>query len=156
MEGDPFCLIEGMMIAGHAVGATMGYLYVRSEYPHATLNAALDRARRGGPLGAGVLGSGRAFDIEVRMGAGAYICGEETAMLESLEGRRGVVRAKPPLPAIEGLFGAPTVDQQRGDAAPPYPSSWRDGAAVYRRLRRRPRRAGRCRCSWPATCAAAA
>jgi formate dehydrogenase iron-sulfur subunit len=111
MEGDPFLLIEGMTIAGLAVGATMGYIYVRSEYPQAvqTLRAALDIARVAGYLGADVAGSGRAFDLEVRVGAGAYICGEETALLDSLEGKRGVVRAKPPLPALQGLFGQPTL-----------------------------------------------
>ncbi|HJV72117.1 formate dehydrogenase beta subunit [Ideonella sp.] len=111
MEGDPFMLIEGMTIAGLAVGATRGYVYVRSEYPHAiaTLNEAIGIARRAGYLGPDVLGSGRAFELEVRVGAGSYVCGEETALLESIEGRRGVVRAKPPLPAIEGLFGQPTV-----------------------------------------------
>jgi formate dehydrogenase iron-sulfur subunit len=111
MEGDPFVLIEGMTIAGIAVGATKGYLYVRSEYPHAiaTLEAAIDAARRAGCLGASVMGSPFAFDIEVRVGAGAYVCGEETSLLESIEGRRGQVRAKPPLPAHRGLFGCPTV-----------------------------------------------
>ena len=111
MEGDPFVLIEGMTIAGIAVGATKGYIYVRSEYPHAiaTLNQAIALAYDGGRLGADVLGSGEAFDLEVRKAAGAYICGEETALLESLEGKRGIVRAKPPLPAMEGLFGQPTV-----------------------------------------------
>ncbi|MDH0289490.1 NADH-quinone oxidoreductase subunit NuoF [Pseudomonas sp. GD04087] len=111
MEGDPFLLIEGMAIAGLAVGASMGYLYVRSEYPDAivTLNLALTIAREAGYLGDDVCGSGRAFDLEVRVGAGAYICGEETALLESLEGKRGVVRAKPPLPALQGLFGQPTL-----------------------------------------------
>jgi formate dehydrogenase iron-sulfur subunit len=111
IEGDPFTLIEGMAIAGVAVGATKGFVYLRSEYPHAAavLARALAVARDGGLLGAAVLGRGPAFDIELRMGAGAYICGEETALLESLEGRRGVVRAKPPLPALQGLFGQPTV-----------------------------------------------
>ncbi len=111
MESDPYLLLEGMAIAALAVGATFGYLYVRSEYPHAVrvLNAAIECARAEGMLGPDILGSGRAFDIEVRMGAGSYVCGEETAMLESIEGRRGVVRAKPPLPAISGLFGMPTV-----------------------------------------------
>ncbi len=111
MEGDPFVLVEGMAIAGLAVGATKGYVYTRSEYPHAvaTMRAAIELARGAGILGASVLGSGRAFDIEVRMGAGAYVCGEETALLNSLEGKRGVVRAKPPLPALSGLFGKPTV-----------------------------------------------
>jgi formate dehydrogenase iron-sulfur subunit len=111
MEGDPFVLIEGMTIAGIAVGATQGYIYVRSEYPHAiaVLNDAIAAARKGGMLGTGVMGSPHAFDIEVRVGAGAYVCGEETALLDSLEGKRGVVRAKPPLPAHKGLFGKPTV-----------------------------------------------
>ncbi|MCE4069504.1 MULTISPECIES: formate dehydrogenase beta subunit [Pseudomonas] len=111
MEGDPFLLIEGMAIAGLAVGASMGYIYVRSEYPDAivTLNLALRVAREAGYLGDDVCGSGRAFELEVRVGAGAYICGEETALLDSLEGKRGVVRAKPPLPALQGLFGLPTL-----------------------------------------------
>jgi formate dehydrogenase iron-sulfur subunit len=111
MESDPFVLIEGMTIAALAVGASKGYIYVRSEYPHAiaTLNEAIAAACQQGYLGANVLGSGRPFELEVRKGAGAYICGEETALLESLEGKRGIVRAKPPLPAIEGLFGQPTV-----------------------------------------------
>jgi formate dehydrogenase iron-sulfur subunit len=111
MEGDPFMLIEGMTIAGLAVGANKGYIYVRSEYPHAiaNLNHAITSAVKAGFLGANILGSGRGFDLEVRKGAGAYICGEETALLESIEGKRGVVRAKPPLPALSGLFGLPTV-----------------------------------------------
>jgi formate dehydrogenase iron-sulfur subunit len=111
MEGDPFLLIEGMTIAGLSVGASMGYIYVRSEYPDAitSLRAAITAARACGWIGPDVLGSGYAFDIHVRVGAGSYVCGEETAMLESLEGKRGMVRAKPPLPAIEGLFGQPTL-----------------------------------------------
>ncbi|MGB4926264.1 MAG: NADH-ubiquinone oxidoreductase-F iron-sulfur binding region domain-containing protein, partial [Giesbergeria sp.] len=111
MEGDPFMLIEGMGIAALAVGATQGYVYVRSEYPHAiaTLNAAIALAEAGGFLGTNVLGSGKAFHLQVRKGAGSYVCGEETALLESLEGKRGIVRAKPPLPALAGLFGQPTV-----------------------------------------------
>ncbi len=111
MEGDPFVLIEGMTIAALAVGATMGYLYVRSEYPHAIhiLNKAIEIAREAGYLGRDIAGSGKTFELEVRKGAGAYVCGEETALLESLEGRRGIVRSKPPLPAITGLFGKPTV-----------------------------------------------
>ncbi len=111
MEGDPFSLIEGMTIAGIAVGATKGFIYIRSEYPHAyrAMNRAIAAATRGGYLGASVMGSGRAFRLETRLGAGAYICGEETALLDSLEGKRGMVRAKPPLPAIKGLFGKPTV-----------------------------------------------
>ncbi|MGA0587819.1 formate dehydrogenase beta subunit [Dyella sp. KRB-257] len=111
MEGDPFVLIEGMTIAGLAVGATQGYIYLRCEYPHArdALNAAIAAAQAEGFLGNDIRGSGKAFHLEVRMAAGAYICGEETSLLESLEGKRGMVRFKPPLPAIEGLFGQPTV-----------------------------------------------
>jgi formate dehydrogenase iron-sulfur subunit len=111
MEGDPFVLIEGMAIAGIAVGATKGYVYIRSEYPHAaaTMEAAIAAARRGGMLGNRIANSSYVFDIEVRVGAGAYVCGEETSLLDSLEGKRGLVRAKPPLPAHKGLFGRPTV-----------------------------------------------
>jgi len=111
MEGDPFVLIEGMTIAGIAVGATQGYIYVRSEYPHAiaVLRDAIAAAYRGGMLGKRVAGSPHAFELEVRVGAGAYVCGEETALLDSIEGKRGMVRAKPPLPAHKGLFGKPTV-----------------------------------------------
>src|SRR5699024_9764765 len=99
MEGDPFALLEGMTIAGVAVGATRGYIYLRSEYPDAarTLETAIAVARDAGMLGSDVLGSGLSFDIELRMGAGAYIAGEETSLLESLEGKRGQVRFKPPL-----------------------------------------------------------
>lgn len=111
MECDPYMLIEGMVIAGLAVGATQGYIYLRSEYllSQQMLNAAIGRAEAAGYLGENVCGNGRAFHLEVRLGAGAYICGEETALLESLEGKRGLVRSKPPLPAIKGLFGQPTV-----------------------------------------------
>jgi formate dehydrogenase iron-sulfur subunit len=111
MEGDPFVLIEGMTIAGLAVGATQGYIYVRSEYPHsiAILNKAIEAAYKAGYLGVDILQSGKNFELEVRKAAGAYVCGEETALLESLEGKRGIVRSKPPLPAISGLFGKPTV-----------------------------------------------
>jgi formate dehydrogenase iron-sulfur subunit len=111
MEGDPFVLIEGMTIAGIAVGASKGYIYIRSEYPHAVIamNAAIAAAKRAGMLGPRIGGSAHDFDLEVRVGAGAYVCGEETSLLESLEGRRGIVRAKPPLPAHKGLFGKPTV-----------------------------------------------
>jgi formate dehydrogenase iron-sulfur subunit len=111
MEGDPFTLIEGMTIAAHAVGASEGYIYIRSEYPDAiaTVRAAIELARARGWLGRQILGSELSFDLHVRVGAGAYICGEETSMLESLEGKRGQVRAKPPIPALQGLFGRPTV-----------------------------------------------
>ncbi|OIR01415.1 NADP-reducing hydrogenase subunit HndC [mine drainage metagenome] len=125
MEGDPFCLIEGMAIAGLAVGANKGYIYTRSEYPHAiaALNAALQAA--GDWLGD--------FHIEVRKGAGAYVCGEETALLESIEGKRGIVRSKPPLPAISGLFGQPTVINNVITFAS-VPDMLAQGAASYRDL----------------------
>ena len=111
IEGDPFTLIEGMTIAGVAVNATVGYVYLRVEYPEAiaTLNTAIAVAYQAGYLGPNIRGSGKCFDLSVRVAAGAYICGEETAMLESLEGRRGEVRVRPPLPAIKGLFGKPTI-----------------------------------------------
>jgi len=111
MEGDPYALIEGMTIAGIAVGANKGFIYLREEYPHAhaMLNRALSLAEQANYLGDNILGSAHSFDLEVRLGAKSYICGEETALLDSLEGKRGIVRAKPPLPALEGLFGKPTV-----------------------------------------------
>jgi formate dehydrogenase iron-sulfur subunit len=111
MEGDPLCLIEGMTIAAIAVGATQGYIYLRAEYPHShrALNAAIAAAYQARYLGSDVLGSGKRFDLEVRLGAGAYVCGEETSMLQSLEGKRGEVRVRPPLPAINGLFMKPTI-----------------------------------------------
>lgn len=132
MEGDPFALLEGMAIAGIAVGASQGFIYLRSEYPHAhrALTAACEIARLRGWLGEDVLGSGHAFDVTIRLGAGSYVCGEETAMLESLEGKRGVVRAKPPLPALRGLFGKPTViNNVLTIAAVPYVLA--HGAAAY-------------------------
>ena len=133
MEGDPFCLIEGMAIAGIATGATKGYIYIRSEYPHAiaAMREAVNRARRYGLLGAQVLGSPFAFDMAVRVGAGAYVCGEETALLDSLEGKRGQVRAKPPLPAHVGLFGKPTVINNVISLAS-VPFILAEGGAVYR------------------------
>ena len=111
MEGDPYMLVEGMAIAGVAVGATEGYVYIRSEYPDAVavMTDAVQRATAAGWLGHDIQGSGKAFHLHIRKAAGAYVCGEETAMLESLEGKRGIVRAKPPLPALSGLFGQPTV-----------------------------------------------
>jgi formate dehydrogenase iron-sulfur subunit len=111
MEGDPFVLIEGMTIAGVAVGATQGYIYLRVEYPlaHQALNTAIAKAYEANYLGDNIQGSGKSFHLEVRLGAGAYVCGEETALMESLEGKRGLVRFKPPLPAVKGLFGQPTV-----------------------------------------------
>jgi len=133
MEGDPFELIEGMTIAGIAVGATQGYIYVRSEYPHAiaTLNQAIAVAYANGYLGESILGSGKTFHLEVRKAAGAYVCGEETAMLESIEGKRGMVRFKPPLPAIAGLFGKPTVINNVLSLAT-VPVILEKGAAFYR------------------------
>ncbi len=132
MEGDPFVLLEGMTIAAYAVGATEGYLYIRSEYPDAvaTIRRAVDLAYQQGWLGEDILGSGLRFDVRVRVGAGAYICGEETSMLESLEGKRGMVRAKPPLPAITGLFGKPTVVNNVLTLAS-VPAILADGAGVY-------------------------
>lgn len=111
IEADPFTLIEGMVIAGIAVGATKGFIYLRSEYPTAIiiLNKAILIARDAGMLGKNVLGSSFEFDLQIREGSGSYVCGEETAMLESIEGKRGVIRAKPPLPAVAGLFGKPTI-----------------------------------------------
>lgn len=111
MECDPFMLIEGIIIAGLAVGANQGYIYLRSEYPIADeiLQQAIKIANEAGYLGNNICGSGKSFNLEVRLGAEAYICGEETALLESLEGKRGMVRFKPPLPALEGLFGKPTI-----------------------------------------------
>ncbi|MCX6430606.1 MAG: formate dehydrogenase [Actinobacteria bacterium] len=134
MEGDPFTLLEGMTIAGLTVGADEGVIYVRSEYPDAirTLERAIVIARNYGWLGKNVLSSGRAFDIRIRSGAGSYVCGEETAMLESIEGKRGVVRSKPPLPAIEGLFGKPTVINNVLTLAS-VPMILADGASEYQR-----------------------
>jgi formate dehydrogenase iron-sulfur subunit len=111
LEGDPFTLIEGMTIAAYAVGATHGFVYIRSEYLDAVaaMRRAIAAARERGWLGPDILGSGLSFELDVRVGAGSYICGEETAMLDSLEGKRGMVRPKPPLPALSGLFGRPTV-----------------------------------------------
>jgi formate dehydrogenase iron-sulfur subunit len=111
MEGDPFALLEGMSICAVAVGAQHGVVYVRAEYPRAydALQHAVLEACNGGFLGEDIMGSGFTFDVEVRRGAGAYVCGEETALLESLEGKRGMVRPKPPYPAVAGLFGKPTV-----------------------------------------------
>ncbi len=133
MEGDPFVLIEGMAIAGLATGATKGFVYIRSEYPHAiaAMTEAVEIAGRAGVLGPSVLGSGKAFEIEIRTGAGAYVCGEETALLNSLEGKRGIVRAKPPLPAHKGLFDCPTVINNVISLAS-VPVIMDKGAAYYR------------------------
>ena len=123
MEGDPFTLIEGMAIAALAVGATKGFIYIRSEYP-----AAISQLNRAIEIAAPKLGN---FELKVRSGAGSYVCGEETAMLESLEGKRGVVRAKPPLPALEGLFGKPTVINNVLTLAS-VPEILASGAAAYK------------------------
>ncbi|NUS51232.1 MAG: formate dehydrogenase [Nocardioidaceae bacterium] len=135
LEGDPFTLVEGMLIAAHAVGATVGYVYLRSEYPAAaeTFRTAIEIAYSHGLLGQSVLGSDLSFDLHLRIGAGAYICGEETSMLESLEGRRGEIRAKPPIPAVSGLFGRPTVVNNVITLAT-VPMVLADGAATYAAL----------------------
>ena len=133
MEGDPLMLIEGMTIAGVATGATKGFVYIRSEYPDAiaTMKVAITAAVAAKWLGHNIQGTDKSFDLEVRRGAGAYICGEETAMLESLEGRRGMVRPKPPIPALEGLFGKPTViNNVLSFAAVPYILA--EGGAAYK------------------------
>lgn len=132
MEGDPYALIEGMTIAALCVGAQRGYIYVRSEYPRAiaTLQAAVGHARAVGYLGSDVMGSGQAFELEIRQGAGAYICGEESALLESIEGKRGQVRARPPLPASHGLFGRPTLVHNVLSLAS-IPIIARDGGAAF-------------------------
>ncbi len=133
IEGDPFTLIEGMVIAGIAVGAKKGFIYIRSEYPAASAKfaAAVEIAREFGLLGGNILGSEYEFDIKIRVGGGSYVCGEETAMLESIEGKRGVVRSKPPLPAISGLFGKPTVINNVLTFAS-VPAILADGAASYK------------------------
>jgi formate dehydrogenase iron-sulfur subunit len=135
MEGDPYTLIEGMVIAALATGTTKGFIYLRSEYPHAiaTLRSALAEAAKAGYLGPDIAGSGRALELEIRVGAGSYICGEETSMLESLEGKRGMVRAKPPIPALKGLFGRPTlVNNVLTFAAVPWILA--NGGAAYKAL----------------------
>ncbi len=135
MEGDPFTLIEGMTIAGIAVGATRGFIYIRSEYPHAitAMNTAIAKAQEKGFLGDNVDGSGKEFHLDVRVGAGSYVCGEETAMLESLEGKRGTVRPKPPIPALVGLFGKPTIINNVMTLAA-VPMIMAQGAAAYQAL----------------------
>ncbi|MGB3595191.1 MAG: formate dehydrogenase, partial [Ornithinimicrobium sp.] len=134
-EGDPFTLIEAMVITAWAVGASEGFVYVRSEYPDAisTLRRAIDIAYAHGYLGEDIQGSGLSFSLDVRVGAGAYICGEETSMLDSLEGKRGEVRAKPPIPALTGLFGKPTVVNNLLSFAA-VPMILADGAAAYAAL----------------------
>ena len=112
LEGDPHCIIEAMAIAGYAIGATKGFVYVRAEYPIAVrrLQIAIDEAREAGLLGKDIFGSGFDFDMEIRLGAGAFVCGEETALMTSIEGNRGEPRPRPPYPAVKGLFGCPTVE----------------------------------------------
>ncbi len=111
LESDPFCIIEGMIIAGFAIGAKKGYFYVRAEYPLAVerITFALEECRRLGLLGKNILGSGFDYDLEIRLGAGAFVCGEETALIHSIEGERGQPRPRPPFPAVRGLFGKPTI-----------------------------------------------
>ncbi|MHB9037625.1 MAG: SLBB domain-containing protein, partial [Armatimonadota bacterium] len=111
IEGDPFCLLEGMTIGGYAIGATQGFIYVRAEYPLAIkrLNYAIEEARKRGLLGKNIFGTDFSFDIDIRLGAGAYVCGEETALIASIEGRRGMPRPRPPYPAESGLWGFPTL-----------------------------------------------
>ncbi|MBQ8793776.1 MAG: NAD(P)H-dependent oxidoreductase subunit E, partial [Clostridia bacterium] len=112
LEGDPHCIIEAMAIAGYAVGATKGYVYVRAEYPIAVarLQKALDQANEYGLLGKDIFGSGFDFDLQIRLGAGAFVCGEETALMTSIEGNRGEPRPRPPFPAVKGLYNSPTVE----------------------------------------------
>jgi NADH-quinone oxidoreductase subunit F len=135
MEGDPFSVLEGMAIAGYAIGAEHGYIYVRGEYPRAQeiLTRAIEAARTAGYLGQGILGSGFNFEIELRSGAGAYICGEETALFESIEGKRGFPRIKPPFPTTHGLFGKPTVINNVETLCT---AAWiiRNGADAYRSI----------------------
>ena len=157
MEGDPFALIEGMAIAGIAVGATKGFVYIRSEYPHAfrQMNRAIEIAREKGLLGTNVLGSKHIFDMETRLGAGAYICGEETSLLESLEGKRGQIRPKPPLPGDRRPVRQADRGQQPDLARLACPSSWPRGPTTTR-TSAWAARAGRCRSSSPATSSRAA
>ncbi len=135
MEGDPYAILEGMLIAGYAIGAHKGFLYIRGEYPRAQgiLAKAIQNARAGGYLGDDILGSGFSFEIEVRSGAGAYICGEETALFESIEGKRGYPRLKPPFPTTDGLFGQPTVINNIETLCA---AAWilKNGAAKYRSI----------------------
>ena len=135
MEEDPHRTIEGMIIAAHAVGASRGYIYVRGEYPHAfkVMSEAVAEARQAGAIGGNIFGSGLDFDIEMRLGAGAYICGEETALLESIEGKRGLPRIKPPFPTTHGLFGKPTVINNV-ETFCNVPLIVERGAAEYRKL----------------------
>ena len=135
MEEDPHRIIEGMIIAAYAVGASQGYIYVRGEYPYAfkVMSEAVAEARQAGAIGENIFGSGLDFDIEMRLGAGAYICGEETALLESIEGKRGLPRIKPPFPTTHGLFGKPTVINNV-ETFCNVPLIVERGAAEYRKL----------------------
>ena len=135
MEDDPQRLLEGLIIAGYAVGAQQGYIFVRGEYPqaYATLEHAIAEARKAGYLGKAILGSGFDFDIELRLGAGAYICGEETALFEAIEGKRGFPRLKPPFPTTHGLFGKPTAINNV-ETLCNLPYIMENGAAAYRAL----------------------
>ncbi len=111
LEGDPHSVIEAMTIAGYAIGANQGYIYVRAEYPIAVqrLKIAINQAREYGFLGDNIFGTGFKFDLDIRLGAGAFVCGEETALMTSIEGHRGEPRPRPPFPAVKGLFGKPTI-----------------------------------------------
>jgi len=111
LESDPLNVVEGMIIGGYAIGATRGFFYVRAEYPMAIrrIQNAIDQCRRWGLLGKDILGSGFNFDLEIRLGAGAFVCGEETALIHSIEGERGQPRIRPPYPTESGLWGKPTV-----------------------------------------------
>ena len=151
LEGDPHSVIEGMAIAAHTVGAGRGYIYVRAEYPLAVerLKIALAQASERGLLGKNILGTGFDFDLEIRMGSGAFVCGEETALLTSIEGNRGEPRPRPPFPAAQGLWGKPTRAEQRRNL--------RQRAGDHprrRRVVRRPRHRARARAPrsspWPA------
>jgi len=135
MEEDPHRTIEGMIIAAYAVGASKGYIYVRGEYPCAfkTMTEAVAEARQAGVIGGNIFGAGLAFEIEMRLGAGAYICGEETALLESIEGKRGLPRIKPPFPTTHGLFGKPTVINNV-ETFCNIPLILESGAAEYRKI----------------------
>ena len=135
MEQDPHRTIEGMIIAAYAVGATRGYIYVRGEYPYAfkVMSEAVAEARQAGVIGGNIFGAGLAFEIEMRLGAGAYICGEETALLESIEGKRGLPRIKPPFPTTHGLFGKPTVINNV-ETFCNIPLILESGAAEYRKI----------------------
>ena len=133
LEGDPHVVLEAMAIAGYAIGANQGYIYVRAEYPIAVerLKIAIGQAREYGLLGKNIFDSGFDFDIDIRLGAGAFVCGEETALMTSIEGKRGEPRPRPPFPAVKGLFGKPTIPEQRGNLGQ-HPPHHPAGARVVR------------------------